>query len=450
MTKNIFQDIKPISRRDAMPVASTERQEESSTVSSRYSSVAPRQETRHAPRRRLSTQKQLPREFAFSPRSPRESARYGLWYVAIACIVGLFFALSFLFEHATVTIIPKTIPVTFGAEDTFTAFKDSTDADKIVFTSMTLQGSETIQIPSSHSETVSEPATGIVILYNQTNAPYKLVKNTRLQSPDGRIYRLTTAVTIPAAVSSSVPGSVEVAVAADVPGEAGNLTTSDFTLPGLKGLAQATKIYGRTKTEFSGGITGTFYTLTADESAPAIEALHTKLLATLSAKAKVQVPDGYVYFPGAQVFTPDEEAAPVLYSKEQNVPLALSGTLTAYLIKKDTLVRAIAERFVSQYNNEPVTMPNIEQLVLTPEASLAPETDTTMSFTLEGAQKLVWSVDKSSIIDMLVGQKKNTLDTLLADVTSIDTANVVIRPFWKQSFPTDPKRITIEVKNPAE
>lgn len=425
--KNLLEDIKPISRGPRMD-----------SMGPRASASTPRTPT-----------PPLPREVSFEPSEPKHSSRYGLWYIAAACIIGLLFSLSFLFEHATVTITPKSLALAFDNTDTFTAVKDSTTDNTIVYTQMTLSGDESMKLPSSQSKQQSIPATGTVVLYNNYSAAvYKLVKSTRLATTDGKIYRLNTAVTIPGYTKTGsviTPGSVEANVTAAVAGEGSNIDNSDLTIPGLAGTPQATKIYGRTKGPISGGISGTLYSIPQDAANAAVGTLQTKLKTSLIAKAKVQVPDGYIFYDGATIFKADDSVqAP--YSKDQDIPIALHGTLVAYLVKQDTLVKAIAKKMISQYADEPITISKIESLTLVPSVALQPDTDTTLNFALSGSATAIWTIDPDAIKNLLAGKKKSTFESILGAQMSVDRAEVVIKPFWKSSFPADPARISVNVK----
>ena len=395
----------------------------------------------------------LPREIPFTPEPPRPAAMHALWYIAALAIIGFFFSLSFLFENATVTIVPKSVPIALDTTDSFSADKDSTDPTAIAYTEMTLAGDQSINLPSTQTQTLSTPATGTVVLYNAySTSPYKLTKSTRLQTSDGRIYRIDAAVTIPGYTgkgSTLVPGSVETTVTAATAGEAGNLDQSDFSIPGLAGTPQATTVYARSKGAFTGGVSGTVYTIPQSDADAAEGSLSDKLKASLIAKAKVQVPDGYIFFDGATDFVPDQ-AVEVPYSKTNEVPIALHGTLTAYLIKEDTLVHAIAQKFVSQYAGEAVTVPTLPTFALAPSSAMDPTNDTSFSFTLTGTGSVVWTVDPTAIKTLLVGQKKSDFETLMGQVVGVDKADVNIKPFWKQSFPTDAKRITVTLQNPDQ
>lgn len=425
MAKRILEDIKPISRSPRRPAAAVE-----------------------VP---IHVVKSLPREVPFEPLEPRRTSRYALWYIAAICVVGFLFSLSFLFERAIVDITPKSIAAAFDASDAFVAEKDSDADGAIVYTQMTLSGDDSIKLPATITKTESQKAAGTVILYNAYSAaPYKLVINTRLATPAGKIYRIDKAVTIPGAIGSGasmIPGSISVTVTAAEAGPGYDLQTSDFTVPGLAGTPQASKIYARTKTPITGGSSGIVHTISEDAAEAARGTLESKLQKTLMDKARAQVPDGYVMYEGATLFVPDE-ASHIPYSTTEEVPLALHGTLTAYILKRDTLEKAIAIGAISQYDNESVIVPDVAALRLVPSARMNPASDTAFHFTFAGTATIVWVVDSTQVETLLAGRKKKEFETLVSAVKGVDRARVTIKPFWKQAFPEDASRITVSIGKP--
>ncbi|MBI5753592.1 hypothetical protein HZA40_00420, partial [Candidatus Peregrinibacteria bacterium] len=103
-------------------------------------------------------------------------------------------------------------------------------------------------------------ASGNLTIYNTVNASHGLVEQTRFQTKDGIVFRITDDVTVPAADSKG-PGKLDVYVVADqtdangsIVGQRGNIGPSRFFLPGLKGDAQ-NKIYALSTTDMKGGVT---------------------------------------------------------------------------------------------------------------------------------------------------------------------------------------------------
>ena len=425
----MMQDIKPVSRepaqRDVRPVAASKN-----------------------------PARALPKEIPFTPTEPKGSSRHGLWIIAVICIVGLFASLSFLFESATVTIVPKVVPVAFDATDTFTAEKDSTDPDALSYTIMSLPGDVSINLPATDVKNVSDPAQGTVTLYNNySTTPFKIVKSTPIKADDGVLYTTDSLVMIPGYTKSAtgtIPGSIDVSVTCATSGDIGNIDSSGFSIPYFAKRPQAGKIYGQTKTAISGGIVGVMHTVSQDTADSAYQSLKDKLRAQLIAKAKVQVPDGYLFYDGATTFDTDDSVVNP-YSQTSEIPLGLHGKLTAYLIKQDSLVKTIVTKFVNNYNGEPVTIPKISSLSFLPsgDAPLDPDNDTSVTFSFDGSANILWGINQDDIKNALAGNPKSSLDDLLTGISGVDKADVVIKPFWKESFPQDPKKITVTVVNPV-
>ncbi len=99
------------------------------------------------------------------------------------------------------------------------------------------------------SEKIEIPITGVVRIKNETARSQPLVKTTRLLTADGKLYRLTNSVVVPANGELK-----DVAVYADVvgPGQSVAANTS-FTIPGLWEPVQK-KIYAVADGELKGGI----------------------------------------------------------------------------------------------------------------------------------------------------------------------------------------------------
>lgn len=87
---------------------------------------------------------------------------------------------------------------------------------------------------------------GEVIIYNKTNETQPLVATTRLLTTDGKLYRLTNRVIVPA------NGQTTAAVYADQSGAAFDIGPTQFTIPGLSTEKQKV-IYAESTAAFAGG-----------------------------------------------------------------------------------------------------------------------------------------------------------------------------------------------------
>ncbi|MBP6884235.1 MAG: hypothetical protein KBC17_00240 [Candidatus Pacebacteria bacterium] len=427
--KNIIEDIKPLSR-DARVVTPMKIRENASRASS------------------------IPREIPFEPVPSKSSPRYALWYVAVICLVGLLLSLSFLFESASVNVTPKVMTIVYDTSDTFTALKDTTDPG-IVYTVMRLSGSETLRLPSSQSKVLSDRAKGSVLLSNTyTKGTYTVTKGTALVSSDGRIYVTEKTVKIPGYITSKAgkvtAGTIEVGAEAVLAGEEGNIESGDLSIQKLSKLPQGQKITAKIKRPFVGGASGKVYMIEKSTADGAHSTLLEKLKGSLIAKARVQVPEGYLFYEGATVFISDP-AVQVSYSKESEVPVVLNGSLTVYLLKQDTLIRALALQSISQYKDEPVSIPKLASLSLLPKSGsvLSEDDNAPFQFSLNGKADILWILSPENIQRLLVSRKKSDFEALIATFSGVDKAQVVLKPFWKRSFPKNIDRIKVTITNPA-
>src|SRR3989338_8611434 len=173
----------------------------------------------------------------------------------------------------------------------------------LVFELMSVEDKVVSEISASGTKDAPEKASGRVILFNAySSSSVRLSTETRLETPDGKIFKTTSAVTIPGFKTENkqvMPGSVEIDVLADKTGEEYNLGLTDFKVVGFKGTAKYEKFYGRGKTPLVGVTSGKVYTVTVEEAARTraemIESLRTKLSARMSS----ELPAGFVLWSDA-------------------------------------------------------------------------------------------------------------------------------------------------------
>ncbi len=418
MSKNMLQDIKPLTKTSIARVRSSHT--------------------------RTHTE-----EPVFTPIHPRSSSRHILWFIAVPAIVALLFSMSFIFSGATVTITPKVKTITL--EDTVTAFKDSNEANQVSFMVMSLSGDETVQVPGETTGEATEKSTGTVVIYNEySTSSQALVATTRLETSDGKIYRINKQVTVPGFTTSGTvvtPGSVEVSVTADQAGEKYNIGPSDFTIPGFAGSAKFSKFYARSKGSMTGGSTGVMHMISETAAQAAQDSLVEKAKTNLTQQLSTQVPEGFLLYPDLTFFESDD-TPPLRSSKDPTVTITLHSTITALLIDQDSLVESLSKSFTAETDNGLVTMPELSSatVALADTATLDPASATEISFSITGAQNAHWTIDETALVASLVGQAKKDFQSILAVNPSVDTAELVLTPFWKNTLPTNTKDIKVIVK----
>jgi hypothetical protein len=371
---------------------------------------------------------------------PRRRFPWGTAVFALIVVILVAGAL-YAFAGAKIEITPTENAVTLSGS--FTATPQSGD---LPFETISVEKVASTTVPAESTATVQQSAQGSVVISNTQSTAQQLITNTRFQSPDGLIFRIHQAVTVPAG-SASAPGQLTVTVYADQPGDQYNIAATTFTVPGLKGSAAYDAVTAKSAAAFTGGFSGQRGTV----SAATDDATHAKLQATLAASIQSalegQVPQGYVLVPGAAAVTyqPQPDGA----ASDGSVAVSESADATAVVFPRDAFARAVAAQAVSGYAGQPVTLADVSGLTLAAASSTQQVGQGPFSFTLSGATTVLWTVDSSKIAGAVSGKTREEARTTLGTFPEVAKAYIVLRPFWASAFPTDPAKITVTVDNPS-
>ena len=375
----------------------------------------------------------------------RKGPKYTLWIIAVLCIGGMLFALSFLFTKASTTINPKTVDAVIN--QTLNANKEDVDGE-LVFSIISIDGEEKTEIEAGIQKDVSVPAKGVVVLYNNfSSSPQRLDINTRLEGSNGKVYKTEKAVVIPGIINNKI-GSAEVNIYATDLGEASNSKPLDFKIVGFKGSSKYTKIYGRSKGDISGGLVGKFYVLSDIEKQGAISELKAKLEESLYKKSTDQIPDGYILYKNAIFFSANEQGIPST-SPEATVPVSVTGNLYGFLINEKLLLNKIANNVIPEYKNEDIFSTNIRDLDFNIDnKDLVNKDVKSFSFTLKGETKFIYRIDEKKILADLVNKNKKYFNQILSEYQNIESANLELFPPWMSILPKDESKIKVIVNYP--
>jgi len=372
--------------------------------------------------------------------------RWGLWVVALGSAIFLLFALSFLFTKATVAITPKSADVNLS--ETFSAVKSASGGTTLPFDVVVLEGTESKAGGAGEEKEVNLPATGRVIIYNSySSSPQPLAIETRLEGSNGKIYKTDTKLTVPG-MKGSTPGAIEVGVHAAEAGPASNSGPLDFKIFGFKGTPKYTKFYARSKGDLSGGFTGVTTVLSPEDKERAISELKIGLESKLFKRASDQLPEGFVLFKGGSSLDITPENISVS-GEGDSTTISIKGTFTGIIFDAGKLAKKIAAAKVPKYDNAEVFIPNIENLNFSLSNVGVPlGSAESIVFSLTGPAKVVWKVDTAKISQDILGKKKRDLNSILAGYPGVASAELVLRPFWKTTFPDKEKSIEVTVNNP--
>ena len=371
-------------------------------------------------------------------RKNNKESKYRIYVVALISVVFLLFALSFLFSGAKVTVVPKVKEIPLSNENLSAAKNGS--APGLSFDLVVISGEENKTMQSNGVDAVAK---GTVSIFNSfSSSPQVLAVDTRLEGSNGKIYKTSTKVTIPGETLDGKPGKIEVGIYGAAASIEYNSVPLDFQILGFKGTPKYSKFKVRSIGEIiSGPIVSSL------DKATAVSELKTTLETKLSKKVTNQIPPGFILFKDAVFTNIDDKDVSFTPDKENTISVNVKGTLYGFLFDEKKLTTEIAQDIIDKYDESEVYMPNIRNLTfsLSDKENISFADVKSVNFSLSGTPKIIWKVDEAKFIRGILGKKKSDFNQILSQYPNIDSAVLVIRPFWKTSFPDKSKNIQVIV-----
>ncbi len=331
-------------------------------------------------------------------------------------------------SRATVTVVAKvnerSVPFIFSVASGQSSSSDSLPGRLLELATTT---SETVAVtPEPQAADPSAKAGGEVTISNSSGVPQQLVATTRLQTADGKLFRLQRAVTVPA--NGSVTGSV----LADEAGAQYAIGPSSFTIPGLNPSRQqqVTAASSQAFTQKAAG-RGLTEAQLAEARSRALAAITAKLSPLLKASLfeNESLTDEAVTTTALELAT-DAEAGDEVTS----VTFAGTVRVSATLFNEQELRRRAAAAAGAGANAGTVRY-------AVQRAASGSESIATVAGTVN-----VRSADVSVQATDLTGRTKAEAQVYLELLPGVESAEVKLRPRWFTRLPQDASRITIRIE----
>lgn len=364
-----------------------------------------------------------------------------LWVIAILSVAVLFFAAGSLFIGATVKVTPKQEKISFDENFVLTAQKKG-NGQGLQYEVVTLTKEAGKEVSATEDKYTETKASGQIVVYNNYDSEsQRLIKNTRFETPSGLIYRIAESVIVPAKTPAG-PGSIEVTIFADEPGEKYNIGLTDFTVPGFAGTPRFEGFYARSKTPMTEGFVGNQKQVGNATLTQTREEIKTTLRADLLKEAQSQIPANFVLYPGA-LFISFEDLQQTNV-KTTSVEIRERGVAQAVIFDKNHLAQNVAEILLPGWSNT-VELRGIENLTFTPsDSSFNPERSPSLRFTFKGEAVMTALFDAEALKNELAGTLRRDVNAIFSNYDAIAQAKVTVMPFWRRTLPEESKKIRVE------
>ncbi len=380
------------------------------------------------------------------PKKRNISKRWLVVFLIIS-ISALLLIIYSTFGSAQIIIKPQTQQLDFQIKVSASSSNSKVDQSFNVVPGeyFTVEQTESKTVQTTGQKEVAQKAKGKITVFNNfSSSSQPLVATTRFETADGLIFRTPKSIIVPGAVIENgvqKPGQIEIEVIADQVGEKYNIGPSDFTIPGLKGTPKFDKINARSESKMSGGIVGLANIVTEKDFNQAKEELKKNLFEKIKKDFKkkalnlvvIETPE-----PAITSFTASNQA------EEAATELILSMTAkssTVAFAEKDIL--ELINSFVQKTGDLVLIKESLNIEYKNPQIN---EKGQSLIFNIAVKVRAGAKIDENQIAQKLAGLKEKEIKELIHSIKEIETAKIILSPFWVSRIPKNPDKIKIKVQ----
>ena len=303
------------------------------------------------------------------------------------------------------------------------------------------------EFESTGEKQLNEKARGFITVYNEySSSPQVLDATTRFESSNGKIFRIPDRITIPGAKISEgkiIASSIEVEVFADESGESYNIESSDFTIPGFKGIAKYAGFYAQSKSPMTGGSIGKIKVVSSEDLKNAKESLSEEVRNEVKQAFEDQIPTDLKIIESSLtediviISTVKEEA------KTDTFTLEIKAIVKALLFKEKNIKNLIDLNVISMIpeGKEPISK---TQKIKWGEPVIDDKNGEIL-FDLKVEENVAWKIDTISLKEDLAGLNEIEVRKYLSNQIKIQESKVSFWPFWVNHIPKQKEKIDITI-----
>ena len=382
---------------------------------------------------------------------PRRSIGGRVWtIIAIIIILALggAYIASAYFNHANITITFKKTPWTWQGNLTVDKSVSTDDLSNGVLAGQIFTSDKNITdtYKASGQQNVSLKATGVITIYNDySTKPQELVATTRFLTPDGKIFRITTNVTVPGATQGSGgslhASSITAPIVADQAGPAYNIgPVAKLTIPGFQKDPQYNYFWGTITASTTGGFTGMRAVPTAADIAAAEASTTADLQASLQGGFNGSYPNNFKILDGATQITTGKLTVNTTTDAQGNFTVFATATLSAIGFDETALKSALLT--VAQGTEASSTFADINLNYGSVSANFSKGQ---VSFSLSAQGDLEPALSPVDFEQQLLGKSTADARTVIAALPELASAEISVWPAWLNAIPNNPAKVHISI-----
>lgn len=387
----------------------------------------------------------------------------GLWKIllgfTLVCLVIFACVAAYLFlPKAKIILVPK---IAKNKMDVDFSSSDSLKGDEIKISARIIEKEESASFDydvAGKNQKSGKKASGSVVIYNEfSSSAQQLVVNTRLETEDGKIFRITKGITVPGTTKAGneiKPGAVEVEVLADQTGEDYNIEPSKFTIPGFKDGPKYEKFYAKSTVAMSGGSSegdessesSEASAITQTDIANAKEKTEAALKDKVEEMVKKELAEGEIYLPQAQKITIKKSESSLKVGKiAKSFEYSAEASVIAIIFSEDDIRKAVEEKMKAkkQQIESKLEITKMEYATVEPDFE---NKFIKMKVRSETSETPIINIGE--IKSELLGKNAEQVKDIMKNHNSIvDNISIEIQPSFISSIPQMGQRVSVEVVN---
>jgi hypothetical protein len=377
--------------------------------------------------------------------------KYFFFFAAVFILFAGMAGAYFLLPKATIALELKNQGKSAAVDITADVQTNSVDAGSKIMPAKLEQIDQetTSDFDATGSASGGVKASGKVVIYNEFSSENQpLVATTRLETTDGKIFRITKNVTVPGVTkvgSETQPGAIEVDVVADKAGEDMNIDATDFRIPGFKNnQAKYDKFFAKSTKPMSGGGAGEAKVITAEDIAKAKEKI------VVSAKKEVLAVLKKNLGVGRKIF--EDSVQVEVLSTETTDAAGVEKEKFSATAKVRASVLSISESDVKEILKEDLTHQGTSEGVISFDESVNyilsdfDNQQKTLKFSAKADANALSGLDIENFKKGILGKTDEEAQNYAKNFPAVQKTTISFWPFFVKRIPMNEKRVMVEVK----
>lgn len=361
-------------------------------------------------------------------------------------------ALGTILPKATIAITPKkeTIDLNIPAKADVSLSNIDTANNKIPAQIIKTEKSQTMEFSATGRQSGESKAGGKITIYNAFTPPQNqtLVKTTRFETSDGKIFRITEGITVPAAKienGKTVPGSIEANVVADISGSEYNIGPSEFTIPGFKGSPKFNAFYAKSTSAMAGGSKGDGSVVTAEDMEKAKKTIKETLTESIKNELKEKSLSSLEYSDEATTVEIIEESSSLKVGEAgEKFTVTAKASATTFQFSEEDIKMLIAKNIEEKTTTEKIIFKDLTKKYSDITADFS---NGILTLNINAHQTVAPDIDIDDTKSEFAGKGENEIRDFIVNNDAIESAQVSFWPFWVKKAPKNVDRIKIIIND---